>query len=57
LNGGEEEFGYARLLEELGRWRDRPLREGLDLVAGAVRAWCGDRLMDDVSLLAVERTG
>ena len=57
LNGGDEEFGCARLLEELGRWRDRPLREGLDLVAGAVRAWCGDRLMDDVSLLAVERTG
>jgi sigma-B regulation protein RsbU (phosphoserine phosphatase) len=55
LNAGEEEFGHARLLEEFGRWRGRPLREGLDLVAGTVRAWCGGRLMDDVSLLAVER--
>jgi len=56
LNDGEEEFGHSRLLEEFGRWRDRPLREGLDLVAGTVRAWSGGRLMDDVSLLAVERT-
>jgi PAS domain S-box-containing protein len=56
-NAGEQEFGHARLLEEFGRWRDRPLREGLDLVADTVRAWCGGRLMDDVSLLAVERIG
>jgi hypothetical protein len=26
-------------------------------VAAAVRAWCGGRLKDDVSLLAVERIG
>jgi sigma-B regulation protein RsbU (phosphoserine phosphatase) len=57
LNAGEEEFGYARLFEELGRWRERPLREGLDLVAASVRAWCGGRLKDDVSLLGVERIG
>jgi sigma-B regulation protein RsbU (phosphoserine phosphatase) len=57
LNAAEEEFGYARLVEELGRWRDRPLREGLDLVAACVRAWCGGRLKDDVSLLGVERIG
>jgi sigma-B regulation protein RsbU (phosphoserine phosphatase) len=57
LNADEEEFGLARLLEEFGRWRDRPLRAGLDLAAAAVRAWCGGRLKDDVSLLAVERAG
>jgi len=56
-NADDEEFGRARLLEEFGRWRDRPLRAGLDLAAAAVRAWCGGRLEDDVSLLAVERTG
>ncbi|MBP1643813.1 MAG: rsbP 2 [Acidobacteria bacterium] len=57
LNSGEEEFGHARLLEQLGRWRDRPLRAGLDLVAASVRAWSGGRLKDDVSFLAVERVG
>jgi len=57
LNGDEEEFGTARLLDEIARWRDHPLRAGLDRVAAAVRAWCGGRLKDDVSLLAVERVG
>jgi sigma-B regulation protein RsbU (phosphoserine phosphatase) len=57
LNADDEEFGPARLLEEIARWRDRPLRAGLDLVAAEVRAWCGGRLKDDVSLLAVERVG
>jgi len=50
------EFGYARLLAELERLRDRPLRPGLDEVADAVRDWSGGCLRDDVSLLAVERS-
>jgi len=57
MNAGDEEFGHARLLEEFGRWRGLPLRDGLDRAAAAVRAWCGGRLRDDVSLLAVERIG
>jgi phosphoserine phosphatase RsbU/P len=56
LNGAEDEFGLGGLLAEIVRWRDRPLREGLELVAAAVRAWCNDAVTDDVSLLAVERT-
>ena len=54
-NADDEEFGPVRLCQEFERWRDRSLREGLDLVAASVRAWCGGRLKDDVSLLAVER--
>ncbi len=57
LNAAEEEFGRDRLLAEIARWRDRPLREGLDLIAGTVRQWCDGRLKDDLTLLAVERTG
>jgi sigma-B regulation protein RsbU (phosphoserine phosphatase) len=57
MNAGEEEFGHARLAAEFDRWRGRPLREGIDLAAAAVRAWCGGRLKDDVSFLAVERIG
>jgi sigma-B regulation protein RsbU (phosphoserine phosphatase) len=55
LNDAEAEFGFERLCEEIARYRDRPLRAALDLVAGHVRDWCGGRLRDDVSLLAVER--
>jgi PAS domain S-box-containing protein len=57
LNGAEEEFGHGRLLAEIDRWRDRPLRAGIDLVAAAVCAWSNGPLKDDVSLLAVERAG
>lgn len=53
-NRDDEEFGGDRLLDELGRWRDRPLCAGLEAVTGAVRAWSGDRVADDVSLLALE---
>lgn len=55
LNAAGQEFGYAGLVEEIGRHRDRPLREGLDLIADRVRDWSGGSLRDDVSLLAVER--
>ena len=55
LNAADEEFGYAGLAEEIGRHRDRPLREGLDLIADRVRDWSGGQLRDDVTLLAVER--
>ena len=41
LDAAEQEFGYARLLEEIDRQRDRPLRAGLDLIADAVRDWSG----------------
>ena len=56
LDSSEEEFGQLRLLDSIARRRDLPLRAGLDAVAADVRAWCGGRLKDDVSLLAVERT-
>lgn len=57
MNGAEEAFGHARLLEEIARWRNHPLRAGLDFVAAAVRDWSDGPLKDDVSLLAVERVG
>ena len=47
--------GDYELVEEIGRYRDRPLREGLDLIADCVRDWSGGQLRDDVSLLGVER--
>jgi phosphoserine phosphatase RsbU/P len=56
LNADEQEFGYARLVEEIGRCRDLPLRAGLDLIADRVLEWSGGQLRDDASLLAVERT-
>jgi sigma-B regulation protein RsbU (phosphoserine phosphatase) len=55
LDAAGEEFGHARLLEEIVRWRDQPLRAGIDMISATVLAWCGDSLKDDVSLLAVER--
>jgi sigma-B regulation protein RsbU (phosphoserine phosphatase) len=57
LDAAEEEFGVDRLLAEIDRWRDLPLRAGLDHIAAAVRAWSGGPLKDDISLLAIERAG
>jgi PAS domain S-box-containing protein len=51
----EVEFGSARLMAELERARALPLREGLDVVADAVRDWSGGGPKDDVSFLAIER--
>ena len=56
LDAHEAEFGRPRLLEAIASRRSLPLRAGLEAVAADVRAWCGGRLKDDVSLLAVERT-
>lgn len=56
MDAAGEEFGFARLLDGVARWRDHPLRAGLDLAAATARDWCGGVLKDDVSLLAVERT-
>jgi sigma-B regulation protein RsbU (phosphoserine phosphatase) len=54
-DASEEEFGPARLMAHLERVRDLPLREGLEAVANAVRAWSAGGPGDDVSLLAIER--
>lgn len=54
-DASDEEFGPARLMAELERLRDLPLREGLEMVADAVRDWTDGGLRDDVSLLAIER--
>jgi phosphoserine phosphatase RsbU/P len=55
LDASEDEFGHPRLLAEIARWRDQPLKDGLDGIAAAVRQWCEGPIRDDVSLLAVER--
>jgi len=56
LDAAEREYGIDRLMAEIDRCRDRPLRASLDAIAASVRDWCGGRLRDDVSLLGVERT-
>jgi sigma-B regulation protein RsbU (phosphoserine phosphatase) len=55
LDAGEVEFGLPRLLDTILGARGLPLRSGLEDIAARVKAWCGGRLGDDVSLLAVER--
>ena len=56
-NGAGDEFGQERLRAAVERWRDRPLRDSLDRIAAEVQAWCGGRLIDDLTLLALERAG
>ena len=55
LDASEVEFGPARLMAEIDRTRELPLREGLELLAHAVRNWSDGGPGDDVSLLAIER--
>lgn len=54
-DASEVEFGSARLMAEIERTRERPLLEGLELLADAVRRWADGSPRDDVSLLAIER--
>jgi sigma-B regulation protein RsbU (phosphoserine phosphatase) len=56
LNASEQEFGHPRLMSEIDRLRDEPLRQSLDLIADMIVGWSGGHLGDDASLLAVERT-
>lgn len=57
INADDAEYGHARLLEAIDRYRGLPLRAGLEAIVAEVRAWCGGRVNDDVSLLAIERLG
>ena len=57
LDASEQEFGHVRLLAEIERLRCHPLRHGLDVIAETIVDWSGGRQADDVSLLAIERTG
>ena len=56
LNASEQEFGHVRLMTEIDRLRDHPLRQGLDVIADIIIDWSGGQLKDDVSLLGIERT-
>jgi sigma-B regulation protein RsbU (phosphoserine phosphatase) len=48
-------FGDARLLDAVGRRRSEPLHEGTVALVGEVARWHGsERLLDDISILAVE---
>ena len=52
-----EEFGYARLREELRRARTQPADSMLFSVLGAVQDFAGTRpLMDDMTLAVIRRT-
>ena len=55
LDAAEQEFGFARLIDELGRQSNRPLQPGLERITNAVRGWSRGQLHDDVSLLCAER--
>jgi sigma-B regulation protein RsbU (phosphoserine phosphatase) len=57
INADDAEYGHARLLDAIDRYRGLPLRAGLAAIVTEVRAWCGGRVNDDVSLLAIERLG
>ena len=55
LDASGVEVGRSRLMAEIDRVRDLPLREGIELLADAVRNWSDGSPGDDVSLLAIER--
>jgi len=56
VDASGNEFGLERLISEIERVRDLPLRAGIDRIASVVTDWCGGSPDDDVSLLAIERT-
>jgi sigma-B regulation protein RsbU (phosphoserine phosphatase) len=53
-----QEFSTERLMGALEKWRDLPLRSLMERLEESLREWRGsDELEDDMSLLAIERTG
>jgi phosphoserine phosphatase RsbU/P len=55
MNSGGEAFGDARLREAIGRESSNPLRQGIDNLLTEILRWHGgDKLQDDISILAVE---
>jgi phosphoserine phosphatase RsbU/P len=58
INSGGEAFGDARLREAIGRESGNPLRQGIDSLLTEILRWHGgDKLQDDISILAVEVAG
>jgi PAS domain S-box-containing protein len=55
LDAAGNEFGLERLISEIERVRELPLRAGIDRITSAVTDWCQGSPEDDVSLLAIER--
>jgi sigma-B regulation protein RsbU (phosphoserine phosphatase) len=50
-----EQFGYARLLQAIGRGRSEPLQEGVAALLGEIERWRGAvSAQDDIAILAVE---
>ncbi|HEV8002333.1 MAG TPA: SpoIIE family protein phosphatase [Planctomycetaceae bacterium] len=55
MNSDGEAFGDARLREAIGRESGNPLRQGIDnLLTGILQWHGGEKLQDDISILAVE---
>ncbi len=58
VNGNGEQFGKERLFRAIGESRTRPLSESTSSLLSSVEEWReGDRLEDDISILALETTG
>jgi serine phosphatase RsbU (regulator of sigma subunit) len=56
INGAEEPFGVARLVEVVATHRDRSAAGLLDAINAALLAFTGDRpLFDDVTMVVVKR--
>ena len=50
-----EQFGYARLLQAIGRGRSEPLQEDVAALLGEIERWRGAAsAQDDIAILAVE---
>ena len=55
MNSAGKEFGEARLMDAIGRWRFQPLHEGTTALLSEIARWHGsERPRDDISILAVE---
>jgi sigma-B regulation protein RsbU (phosphoserine phosphatase) len=53
----KEEFGYNRLADVMREYSNQPLSKALKAVVKASSDWSGeDQFVDDVTLLAIERT-
>lgn len=54
VNESDQQFGISNILSVITEGKTTPLSESVKLLKDRVDSWCGEKLTDDLSILAIE---